>query len=74
MPLSNEVNLVKNAAKYDAYISNGILNVALASSANYQSGNIRLQVNQYDSAGLIVSAGTIDLVTSADANSEWIIK
>lgn len=70
----NAVNIVKNATKYDAYVSNGTLLVALASSANYQSGNIRLQVNQYDSTGLIVSAGTIDLATSADANSEWIVK
>ena len=74
LDLFNAVNITKDADKYDATISNGKLNVKLASDANYKSGNIRLQVNQYDSTGSIVSAGTIDLATCANATSAWVIK
>ena len=74
LDLFNSIDITKNASEYGVGVNNNTLNIRLSSSANYQSGNIRLQVNQYDSTGSIVSAGTIDLATSADANSEWIVK
>ena len=72
--LFSSINITKNASEYNAGVVNNVLNISLASSSNYKSGNIRLQVNQYDSTGNIVSAGTIDIATCANATSEWIIK
>ena len=72
--LFNSINISKNASEFDASVSNNTLNIKLESSSNYKSGNIRIQVNQYDANGNIVSAGTVDIATCADATSEWVVK
>ena len=74
LDLFNGVALNKNASKYDANIVNDILNVELATNANYKDGTIRLQVNQYDANGQILSAGTLDIATCSGPTSSWIVK
>ena len=72
--LFSTVSISHNQETYDASIVDSELQVKLATDSNYLSGNIRLQINQYDANNAIVSAGTIDIATCEDATSSWVVK
>ena len=74
MGLFSAINIINNAGKYSADLANSQLVIQIAGSENYRSGVIRIQVNQYDSTGSIVSAGTTDIASNASATSAWTIK
>ena len=74
MGLFSAINIINNAGKYSADLANSQLVIQIAGSENYKSGVIRIQVNQYDSTGSIVSAGTTDIASNASATSAWTIK
>ena len=53
--------IVNNANGYDAQIDNGILTIYVAQSVSYESGTVRLQVQQYNEQGDIISCGTLNI-------------
>lgn len=48
---------------YGYAVENGVLTIYSGRTANYESGVVRLQVNQYDAEGNLLAAGTINLYT-----------
>lgn len=53
--------IVNNANGYDAQIDNGVLTIYVAQSVSYESGTVRLQVQQYNEQGDIISCGTLNI-------------
>ena len=63
LDLFESAEIVNNASGYNAEIVDGVLKVYVAQSVSYESGTIRLQVQQYDAEGKIISCGTLNLIT-----------
>ncbi len=57
----DSAEIINGAEKYDAQIVDGVLKLYVAQSANYASGAIRLQVQQYNADGDIISCGTLQI-------------
>ena len=55
--------IVNNVNAYNAEIVDGVLTLYVAQSANYASGVVRLQVQQYNAQGEIISCGTLNVYT-----------
>lgn len=57
----DSAEIINGAEKYDAQIVDGVLKLYVAQNANYASGPIRLQVQQYNANGDIISCGTLQI-------------
>ena len=62
----DSVEIVNGADKYDAMIVDGVLKLYIAQNANYATGVVRLQVQQYDANGDIISCGTLNVYNLAE--------
>ena len=57
------VEIVNGASEYKAEIVNGVLKLYVAQGINYESGIVRIQVQQYNAQGGVVSCGTLNAYT-----------
>lgn len=63
LDLFNSAEIVNGASEYNAEIVDNVLKIYVAQTVNYASGTIRLQVQQYNEQGEIVSCGTLNIYT-----------
>lgn len=63
LDLFESAQLVNGADEYNAEIINGVLVISIGRNSNYLTGNIRLQVQQYNAENGIVSCGTLGIHT-----------
>ena len=59
--LFDSATIVNNASELGFEIIDGVLTLCIAQNANYCEGAIRLQVQQYNAEGGIVSCGTLEI-------------
>ena len=59
----NSAEIINGSNEYNAEIVDGVLKIYVAQSVNYASGTLRLQVQQYNSQGEIISCGTLNIYT-----------
>ncbi len=61
LDLFDTAEIVNGASEYNAEIVDGVLKVYVAQSVSYESGVVRLQVQQYNAQGAIISCGTLNI-------------
>lgn len=61
--LFDSVELVNGASEYKVEIVEGVMKLYVAQNANYASGVVRLQIQQYATNGDIISCGTLNVFT-----------
>ena len=55
--------IVNGASEYKAEIVDGVLKLYVAQGVNYESGTVRIQVQQYNAQGDVISCGTLNAYT-----------
>ncbi len=61
LDLFETAEIINGANEYNAEIVEGVLKLYVAQNVNYATGTIRLQVQQYNAQGDIISCGTLNI-------------